>query len=178
MTEAGPGGILTSGCAGTGELDPAHFQRYLELARDLAERHRVGEPNVVHWQADRIEAYVRAGRPDRAQDALAALGATPWATRAQVELGATGTTPRRRRHYSDRDRLTAHELQVALLVADGASNKEAAAALFLSPKTIEFHLARVYRKLGGRTRTELARLATRDGWLDGGASFGADGKQP
>ncbi|HEX6023134.1 MAG TPA: LuxR C-terminal-related transcriptional regulator, partial [Solirubrobacter sp.] len=45
-------------------------------------------------------------------------------------------------------------------------NKEAAAALFVSPKTIEFHLAHIYRKLGVRTRTELAMLATRHGWLD------------
>jgi DNA-binding CsgD family transcriptional regulator len=42
-------------------------------------------------------------------------------------------------------------------VADGATNKEAAAALFLSPKTIEFHLGNVYRKMGLRSRTELVR---------------------
>jgi DNA-binding NarL/FixJ family response regulator len=67
---------------------------------------------------------------------------------------------------SDRDQLTAHELQVALVVANGATNREAAAALFLSPKTIEFHLAHIYRKLGVRTRTELAGVAARRGWLD------------
>jgi DNA-binding CsgD family transcriptional regulator len=206
----------------------------------------------VHWQADLIEAYVRAGEPGAARDALAAfqrqaehtggrwalgtaarcrglltddnqqdacfatalidleavtahfevarthlchgerlrragrrsdarqalrraidgfdrLGATPWATRAQVELGATGATPRRRRDQADRDQLTAHELQVARIVAGGASNREAAAALFLSPKTIEFHLAHIYRKLAVRTRTELAGLAARRGWLDDAA---------
>ena len=63
--------------------------------------------------------------------------------------------------------LTPHELQVALIVANGASNREAAAALFLSPKTIEFHLAHIYRKLGVRTRTQLAALASRRGWLAG-----------
>jgi DNA-binding NarL/FixJ family response regulator len=67
---------------------------------------------------------------------------------------------------SDRDQLTAHELQVALVVANGATNREAAAALFLSPKTIEFHLAHIYRKLGVHTRTELAGVAARRGWLD------------
>jgi len=52
------------------------------------------------------------------------------------------------------------ELQVALIVARGATNKEAGAALFLSPKTIEAHLGRIYRKLGVRSRTELShRLA-------------------
>ena len=60
-----------------------------------------------------------------------------------------------------------HALQVALVVAGGATNRAAAAALFLSPKTIEFHLAHIYRKLGVRTRTELAALAARRGWLAG-----------
>ena len=66
---------------------------------------------------------------------------------------------------ANRDELTTQELQVARVVAGGATNKQAAAALFLSTKTIEFHLARVYRKLGVRTRTELATLAVRRGWL-------------
>jgi DNA-binding CsgD family transcriptional regulator len=60
------------------------------------------------------------------------------------------------------EELTPQELQVALIVARGASNKEAGAALFLSPKTIETHLGRVYRKLGVRTRTELAALLARN----------------
>ena len=53
-----------------------------------------------------------------------------------------------------------------MAVAEGATNKEVAAKLFLSPKTIEFHLGRVYRKLGIRSRTELARLAA-EGVLGG-----------
>jgi DNA-binding CsgD family transcriptional regulator len=52
--------------------------------------------------------------------------------------------------------LTPTELQVALLVAGGSTNKEAGAALFLSAKTVEAHLGRIYRKLGLRSRTELA----------------------
>jgi DNA-binding CsgD family transcriptional regulator len=50
-----------------------------------------------------------------------------------------------------------------MLVSRGATNREAAAALFLSPKTIEAHLARVYRKLGVRSRTELSTLMSRNG---------------
>ena len=61
----------------------------------------------------------------------------------------------------DRERLTPQELQIARCVARGATNKEAAADLFLSPKTIETHLTRVYRKLGVRSRSELA-VAMRD----------------
>ena len=53
--------------------------------------------------------------------------------------------------------LTPQELQVALVVAGGATNAEAAAQLFLSPKTIEYHLSNAYRKLGIRSRAELVR---------------------
>jgi DNA-binding CsgD family transcriptional regulator len=221
----------------------------LEQTRTLADTHDVTEPNVVHWHADLVEAYVRAGRSEDALDALDSLerrahgtggrwalgtsarcrgllapdadadacfaeslahlealgasfeiarthlcrgerlrrsgrrtdarsslrlaidgfeelGATPWNGRAQAELRATGATPRRRSAPEERDRLTPHELQVARLVAGGATNKEAAASLFLSTKTIEFHLARIYRKLDVRTRTELAAVAARCGWLE------------
>ena len=62
--------------------------------------------------------------------------------------------PSRRRE--GKDWLTAQELQVARVVARGATNKEAGATLFLSPKTIEYHLGHVYSKLGVRSRTELA----------------------
>ena len=82
------------------------------------------------------------------------LGAEPWADRARNELRATGETIRRDRSASDE--LTLQELQVALKVAEGATNREAAAAMFLSPKTIEAHLSRIYSKLGVRSRTELA----------------------
>ena len=54
--------------------------------------------------------------------------------------------------------MSPQELQVALLVAEGATNREAAAALFVTTKTVEFHLRNVYRKLGIRSRTELARV--------------------
>ncbi len=85
------------------------------------------------------------------------LGAEPWSAQARGELAATGerTTPS---PSSGLGELTAQELQVALLVARGTTNREAAAALLLSPKTIEFHLGKAYRKLGVRSRTELARL--------------------
>jgi DNA-binding CsgD family transcriptional regulator len=52
--------------------------------------------------------------------------------------------------------LTPQETQVALLVAGGATNRDAAASLFVTPKTIEFHLGRIYRKLGIRSRTQLS----------------------
>jgi DNA-binding CsgD family transcriptional regulator len=55
------------------------------------------------------------------------------------------------------DALTTQELAVAKLVVGGATNREASATLFVSPKTVEFHLGNVYRKLGVRSRTELVR---------------------
>ncbi|MDQ6712447.1 MAG: AAA family ATPase [Candidatus Dormibacteraeota bacterium] len=88
------------------------------------------------------------------------IGADPWADRARNELRATGETVRRQRPAMDD--LTLQELQVALKVAEGATNREAAAALFISPKTVEAHLSRIYSKLGLRSRTELAhRFATK-----------------
>jgi DNA-binding NarL/FixJ family response regulator len=60
------------------------------------------------------------------------------------------------------EHLTPQELQVALEVARGSTNREAAAALFLSPKTVEFHLRNIYRKLSIRSRTELVRVVISD----------------
>jgi DNA-binding CsgD family transcriptional regulator len=91
-----------------------------------------------------------------ALEAFDQLGETPWATRARRELAAIGGRVRRREPAAA-DRLTPQELQVALAVAEGASNREVASRLFLSPKTIEFHLGNVYRKLEIRSRRELIR---------------------
>jgi DNA-binding CsgD family transcriptional regulator len=92
------------------------------------------------------------------------LGATAWARRAEAELGATGITARRRpTGEATTERLTPQELQVALVVADGATNAEAAARLFLSAKTIEFHLSNAYRKLGIRSRSALVRKVLDEG---------------
>ena len=74
---------------------------------------------------------------------------------AGAELAATGETARRRSPHT-LDELTPQELQIALILAGGKTTREAAAALFLSPKTIEYHLRHVYRKLDIRSREELA----------------------
>ena len=89
------------------------------------------------------------------------LGATPWVERANAELRASGETVQPGAVIATHE-LTPQELQVALAVAQGATNKEAGSSLFLSPKTIEAHLGRVYRKLGIRSRTELAALLARE----------------
>ncbi|MCL2395876.1 MAG: LuxR C-terminal-related transcriptional regulator, partial [Acidimicrobiaceae bacterium] len=85
------------------------------------------------------------------------LDAIPWAERARRELRATGArTPRPK--PSVLGDLTPQELQVAMTVAEGHTNRETASHLFMSPKTVEHHLSGVYRKLGLQSRTELVRL--------------------
>jgi DNA-binding CsgD family transcriptional regulator len=103
----------------------------------------------------------RARRRVRAREELRAaidlfdrLSARPWSEMAQRELAATGETARRR-NPSTQQQLTPQELRIALLLAEGRTTREAASALFLSPKTIEYHLRSVYRKLGITSRDEL-----------------------
>jgi DNA-binding CsgD family transcriptional regulator len=145
---------------------PGECDRWFAKALDWHAR------TTVPFELARTELYYgeqlrRAGRKAEARTHLGvALGtfdrldADPWGERARAELAATGERPEARR---DRplEELTAQELQVAMLVAGGATNREAGAALFLTPKTIEFHLAKIYRKLDLRSRTELAAWAAR-----------------
>ncbi len=96
------------------------------------------------------------GQLRAAADTFERLDARPWADRARAELAATGET-RRRRDPSTIEELTPQELQIALLLAAGKTTRETAAALFLSPKTVEYHLRHVYDKLGIHSRDELAQ---------------------
>jgi DNA-binding CsgD family transcriptional regulator len=110
-----------------------------------------------------LGARRRVHRPSRAREPLTAAlgvfeagGAVPWAERARAELRSSGdaTGPARPAGTAD---LTPHELRVALMVAEGRTNPEVAAQLFVTRKTVEHHLSQVYRKLGLRSRTQLAR---------------------
>ena len=85
------------------------------------------------------------------------LGAAPWADRAAAELEATGERAVRRGAGASAA-LTPQERQISALLAEGRTTREAAAALFLSPKTVEYHLRHVYLKLGISSREELAAL--------------------
>ena len=91
-----------------------------------------------------------------AEEIFERIGASGWAERVRGELVATGEKPRKRTAET-MDSLTAQELQVARIVADGASNKEAAATLFLTTKTIEFHLGNIYRKVGVTSRRAMTK---------------------
>jgi DNA-binding CsgD family transcriptional regulator/tetratricopeptide (TPR) repeat protein len=121
----------------------------------------------------RGEALRRFRRPAAARAPLAAahttfksLGATPWVRRSAAELAATGGSPAPHAAPAALDLLSPQELQVTRAIARGMNNNEAASALFVSRKTVEAHLTRVYRKLGLRSRTDLTRVLISAGLPD------------
>jgi DNA-binding CsgD family transcriptional regulator len=110
------------------------------------------------------ESLAKRGRSGDARALLldaslefARLGAKPFLTRVEAALAGTGE-PVRAVRPAPLAVLTGAELQVALAVADGLSNRDIAARLFISPKTVEHHLTHAYQKLNARSRTDLARL--------------------
>jgi DNA-binding CsgD family transcriptional regulator len=132
----------------------AHFQAALEVIPDGYEGART-RLLLGEFLADRASRQEAREVLDRAATEFDRLGARPFAERARQVLGdrvidLTGPPSRLRV-------LTGQEHQVAVAVAEGLSNKEIAARLFISTKTVEHHLTRSYQKLGIRSRTELAR---------------------
>jgi len=91
-----------------------------------------------------------------AHESFSRMGAEAFAERARRELSATGETVRKRT-VETLDELTAQEAQVARLAAQGHTNPEIAAQLFISPRTVEYHLHKVFPKLGISSRKELRR---------------------
>jgi DNA-binding CsgD family transcriptional regulator len=90
-----------------------------------------------------------------ALEAFTGMGAEAFARRAERELAATGEHARKRT-VTTRDQLTPQEAQISHLVAQGHTNREIAAQLFISPSTVEYHLRKVFLKLGVKSRTQLA----------------------
>jgi DNA-binding CsgD family transcriptional regulator/DNA replicative helicase MCM subunit Mcm2 (Cdc46/Mcm family) len=229
------------GAAALSDADYAEAATALDDSLGHARRVELGNPRVVPFGADLVEAHIRAGRPDRAHEPLEwltsmaartgsswaravvgrcrgmlaetldeaeeafaeaerhhrvrdypferartllcrgealrrfrrpaaarvpltaahatfeSLGAIPWAARAAAELAAAGVRPLPSAGPSLLDLLSPQEIQVARAIAGGLNNAEAASVLFVSRKTVEAHLTRVYRKLGVRSRTDLTR---------------------
>ena len=135
-----------------------HFERALrhhEQTPDVFEKARTQLAYAERLRRARNRVQARKQLHD-AIEAFERLDARPWAERARSELAATGENMRRR-DPSTVDELTPQELQIGLLLASGKTTRETAAALFLSPKTIEYHLRHVYQKLDIHSREELAR---------------------
>jgi ATP/maltotriose-dependent transcriptional regulator MalT len=144
-----------------------HFERALEQHTQTPDEFETARTRLAYGERLR-RARNRVLARDQLRAALQTferLDARPWADRARAELAATGETVRRR-DPSTIDELTPQELQIGLLLAGGKTTRETAAALFLSPKTVEYHLRHVYQKLGIHSREELAQALaeqTREG---------------
>ena len=143
----------------TGAHAESQFQRALEL---MAGRHLA--PELARTQLLFGEWLRRLGRRREAREHLQAAfehfnvnGMVVLAKRARREIEATGERARKR-SYETQDDLTPQEAQVAHMAAEGARNAEIAARMFISPATVEYHMSKVYRKLGVDSRAKLVRL--------------------
>jgi DNA-binding CsgD family transcriptional regulator len=142
------------------------------LAQAVARHEGVGDPFGRARALLALGIVRRRGRQKRpareaieaAFEAFETIGAAGWAEKARAELGRIGGRTRE-------EGLTAAECRVAALVAEGRTNREVAAALFLGERTVETHLSHVYAKLGVRSRTELARTFRPDEQSSGGLTI-------
>lgn len=141
-----------------GEINAARgtFEEALALLDGLPLRYDVARVNFAYGQTLRRAGKRRAADAiiSTARDIYLSLGATTYVERCDRELKAGGLNIAR----GERDSvdLTPQEESVTALVARGLSNREVAAELFISPKTVQYHLTRIYAKLGVRSRSELA----------------------
>jgi DNA-binding CsgD family transcriptional regulator len=97
-----------------------------------------------------------------AHELLSRFGMEAFAERARVELEATGEHARKRTPET-RDDLTPQEAQVSRRAADGATNQDIAAQLFISPSTVDYHLRKAFRKLGVKSRHQLKQHVLQPG---------------
>jgi DNA-binding CsgD family transcriptional regulator len=149
-------GLLAS-LRGEHEDAESEFARSLDLQEHAPSPYERARTLMALATARR--RHRRRGEARRALEEAVELferaGAVVWADRARADVAALGL------RRGPADELTPMEERIARAVADGATNREAAASLFLSQRTIEFHLSNVYRKLDLRSRTELAAVLTR-----------------
>ena len=144
-------------CRAALEGSVEHFEAALALHDEWRNSFEQARTQLLYGELLRRQKRRAAARV-RLRAALAVfdeMGAVGWADLTRTALNATGERARRR-DPSTVDDLTPQETTVARLVASGLTNREVAARLFLSPKTIETHLTHVFRKTGVRSRTELA----------------------
>ena len=145
-----------------GDAGDEHFEAALRLHAATPRSFERARTELCFGETLRRSGRRAAARAHlrEALDAFERAGALPWAERAGRELAATGESLRPR-EPSAVAQLTPQELQIGLAVIEGRTNREVAEALFLSPKTIEYHLRNVFRKLDVRSRTELGHVLRR-----------------
>ena len=140
------------------------FERALELHSGSPDLFEEARTRLAYGATLRRNRSRVAARPQLrlALEAFERLGARPWADLAATELDATGEKVRRGGD-GYLGVLTSQEIRIARMLSDGRTTKETAVALFLSPKTVEYHLRHVYQKLQIRSRDELsAAMAIED----------------
>jgi DNA-binding CsgD family transcriptional regulator len=149
------------GLVATTEVEP-RFRAALDAHAQVLAPFELARTQLVFGEWLRRERRVTEAETllHEAATTFERLGAARWRARALAEREARGR--RTRPATRPTGELTPQEYRVASAVAAGATNREAAAALFLSPRTVEHHLAAVYRKLGVRSRSELTRLVATD----------------
>ncbi|TPQ19139.1 ATP-binding protein [Streptomyces sporangiiformans] len=155
------GHAVSERCRGLVEADEDAYHKALQLHAHLPDPFAKARTDLAYGRfLLRKRKRGAARRPlNAARQVFERLRADPWTAAAEKELRAAGfKTPTRPGHAPVA--LTERETQVAVLVSKGHTSPEVAAALFLSTKTVEYHLSRIYAKLSVRSRTELAgRLA-------------------
>ena len=148
------------GLLAAGEAAATHFAAALRLHAGHDRPFERARTELLYGETLRrarrrleARAHLRA-----ALETFERLGAAPWEERARRELRASGETARKRAPSTDE--LTPQELQIARFVSEGATNRQIAAQLFLSPRTIDYHLRKIFRKLDISSRAELIRLGS------------------
>jgi DNA-binding CsgD family transcriptional regulator len=142
-----------------GEVAEARYREAIErLGRSSVAVH-LGRAQLVYGEWLRRENRRVDAREQlrAAHDTFSRIGADGFAERARRELTATGETARKRT-LDTRDVLTAQESQIAQLAREGLSNPEIGAQLFISPRTVQYHLGKVFAKLDVTSRNQLGRL--------------------
>jgi DNA-binding CsgD family transcriptional regulator len=147
------------------DAEPLYRESVERLARSRGAVH-LARAQLTYGEWLRREQRRREAREllRTAHESFSRIGAQAFAERAGRELLATGETARRIT-VDNRDTLTPQEAQVARLAREGHTNPEIGARLFISPRTVEYHLHKVFRKLDVTTRTELRRVLADDAVL-------------
>jgi DNA-binding CsgD family transcriptional regulator len=175
-------GVRARSAALLGEGDQAErlYQEAIELLGRSRMSVHLARAQLVYgeWlrrENRRVDARVQLRA---AHDTFKHIGAEAFAERAIRELLATGETARKRTDDT-RDALTPQEAEIARLAQDGLSNPEIGSQLFISPRTVQYHLRKVFQKLGITSRNQLGRItpdrlaASEPGWRLGGCERGA-----